>query len=368
MTDFLSQWAILTWQVLTTASPWLIAGFLMAGAIHVLLPTDKVTRHLGKPGLGAVIKASLIGVPLPLCSCGVIPVATALRKQGASRGATASFLISTPETGVDSISVSYVMLGPFLAVIRPIAAFITAFITGALVSFLDRIDQPASEISPPPQEKNRDNPSESCCCHAATIVVPQKKTGFVARVFDAVRYGLVDMFADLSHWLAIGFVLAGLIAAVIPAGFIEQYVGTGWSPKLLMVMIGLPLYVCATSSTPIAAALMAKGLSPGAAVVFLLVGPATNIATMVVVSQMLGYRALAIYLTCIVVVALGLGFAVDALPTAWMGSGLVLKHVHSMGFGGGGLAALVLLVLIGNGIRVHFFSDRSKNAHSSHQG
>ncbi|MBP7935765.1 MAG: SO_0444 family Cu/Zn efflux transporter [Phycisphaerae bacterium] len=347
---FVVEWATATWGVFLQAGPWLFFGFLAAGVIQALVPIGQVTRHLGKPGLGGVIKAALIGAPLPLCSCSVIPVASSIRRQGAGRGATASFLISAPETGIDSIAVSYALLGPFMAVVRPIAALATAVFAGWLIDRGHRSgEDPARLVSP-----SRAAP-KPCCHHCSTeaSVDAGKRVGLLGRAGVAVRYGLVEMFADLAHWLVLGFVLAGLVSAVVPPGSLERYVGGGWAAMLIMLAIGMPMYVCATSSTPIAAALIAKGLSPGAALVFLLVGPATNMTTMVIVARQLGRRSLAIYIASIAVVAILFGLGTDALLSwAPVAEAPVVRHSHHES----GLAAwpfaVTLLLLIINGLRL----------------
>jgi hypothetical protein len=305
-----------------------------------------VTRHLGRPGLAGVVKASLFGIPLPLCSCSVIPVASSIRKQGASKGAFVSFLISTPETGIDSIAISYALLGPLWAIVRPVAAFVTALTAGALV---DRID-PASAST---RGHARENPGGNGACAESRACADRPPTIAGRRITAALRYGLVDMIADLSPWLVGGFLLAGLATAAIPDGFLQSYVGTGLSAMLVMLIVGLPLYVCSTSSTPIAAALIARGLSPGAALVFLLVGPATNIVTMVVVSRDVGRRGLAIYLLTIAVVAVAFGLLIDL---TWPSLPVSLATIpvcgdHSASTAGWPIAAVLILLTL-NGLRL----------------
>ncbi len=337
MLSFLSDWAVGTWGIILDAAPWLVGGFLLAGVIYVLVPFAKVTKHLGKPGLAGVLKATLVGAPLPLCSCSVLPIASSLRRQGAGRGATASFLVSTPATGVDSIAVSYALLGPVLAIVRPIAAVVAAILAGTVIDRLVPEDRQGSSADDPlasaSQRGATEQPRDCCereaavtghaagqarsCCHGKeTASVRSSKAGFVGRARQALRHGFVSMFEKLGHWLLLGFVLAGLVSAALPADLLPEYVGSGPLAMLLMVPIGLPMYVCATSSTPVAAALIAKGLSPGAALVFLLVGPATSTASMFVVGKDLGGRSLALYLACIIVVALGFGMLVDSLTVS----------------------------------------------------
>ena len=316
---FVNEWGNQTWAVLVEAAPWLLGGFVLAGLIHVLVPIARVTRALGRDGLVGVFKAALLGIPLPLCSCSVIPVAASIRRQGASRGAFVSFLISTPETGVDSIAISYALLGPVLAIVRPVAAFVTAIIAGVLVG---RDGVESGELA---AESPGDGCGTSCGCETPSA----DREG--SKLVAAIRYGLGEMLADLSPWLVTGFALAGVAAALIPVGFVEAHIGAGPVAMLLMLVVGLPMYVCATSSTPIAAALIARGLSPGAALVFLLAGPATNAATVLVVSRDLGRRGAVVYVATIAVVAVVCGLVVDALVAAGgtVASPQPTAHEHS---------------------------------------
>ncbi len=341
---FIAQWISETVRVVLEVAPWLVAGFLLAGVIHVLIPVDMISRHLGSPGWGGVVKASLLGIPLPLCSCSVIPVATTLRRHGASKGATAGFLISTPETGIDSIAMSYALLGPFLAVARPVSAFVTSIVAGCLVNRFDK------QKSPNPG--NASLAAGGCCTHSDGGPSGARRT-LGTQFSTAIRYGFVDMFADLSHWLILGFVLAGLIAAAIPEGFLERQIGSGIGPMLLMLVVGLPVYVCATSSTPVAAALIAAGLSPGAALVFLLAGPASNIGTMGIIARELGRVSLVCYILSIAVVSVLCGVVTDALlvsssptipPTG--------VHHHALPSFVLVPSAVILAVLMLNGLRL----------------
>ncbi|MHC4696318.1 MAG: SO_0444 family Cu/Zn efflux transporter [Planctomycetota bacterium] len=344
MLNFLTNWAYETWGMVVEAAPWLLVGFVLAGVIYAWLPLDKVRRHLGGPGWGGVLKASLVGIPLPLCSCSVIPVAASLRKQGASKGAFLSFLISTPETGVDSIAISYALLGPFLAVVRPVAAFVTALTAGFMIGWTG---DEARESARAEGRGSLDCSNTGCCEGTG-------ETGS-GRLITALRYGFVDLFADLAIWLVAGFVLAGLLSAVMPEGFLERRVGSGIMPMLLMLVVGMPLYVCATSSTPVAAALIAAGLSPGAALVFLLVGPASNAATMVVVARDLGKRGLVLYLTTMAVVALMFGLIVDQVVPSLPLQVTALPESHARGGSpAASLAAVVLIVLVVNGLRIRY--------------
>ncbi len=345
-----------SWGMLLATGPWLLVGFLAAGVIHALVPVETMVRQLSGGGLASVVKAALVGIPLPLCSCGVIPVASSLRKHGASKGATAAFLISTPETGVDSIAVTYALLGPVMAVVRPVAALLTTLLAGGLIHWLD--SDPTESVPDRVVAKQRSTSavgaSESECgcpidsCDAdGQLQVRQK---FVT----ALRYGSVEVFADLSHWLILGFVLGGVLSAMLPDGFLERQVGSGVRAMLVMVVVGVPMYVCATSSTPVAAALIARGLSPGAGLVFLLVGPATNLATLLVVVRDLGIRSAVIYLLSISVVAVACGLATDAIWSSWAVPAVRWSGGHSEGSALSVVSAVLLVLLMMNGLRVRF--------------
>lgn len=351
--DFLTRWLWESWQVVLEAGPFMVVGFFVAGLIHAFVPMQQVVRHLGQPGLKGVAKAALLGAPLPLCSCSVIPVASAIRRQGASRGATASFLVSAPETGVDSIAISYVLLGPVMAVVRPVAAVLTAFVAGGFIERFHGQPQTSAEKTAPASD-------HSCCAHGGATPAPPPAPRLLKRIRNAAAYGYGRMFQDLGHWLLIGFLLAGLIAVLVPSSFMEAHLGGGLIPMLVMLAIGMPLYVCATASTPVAAALIAKGLSPGAALVFLLAGPATNATTMLIMGRELGRRSLGIYLLSISVVALCFGFALDAMLIsipAWKATVCAHHEGHSPWLSW--IAALVLIGLMINGMRRHIQARRA---------
>ena len=283
------------WLVSARMASWLLLGFLMAGLLSVFISPAWLERHLGGRGPGPVLKASLFGVPLPLCSCGVIPVAASLRAHGASRAATTAFLLSTPQTGVDSILVTYTMLGPLFAVFRPVAALLTGFLGGGLVQMLV------------PQ---RSEAAESALQPSAQVARPQ---GTGQKLRAALDYGLVTLPGDIARALLAGVVIAGLLGALIPADFLARYLGTGPLSIALMMAVGIPIYVCATASVPLAAGFIFLGATPGAALAFLIAGPATNAATLTTVSRVLGRRTMLIYLLTVAVSAFGGGLLLDRL-------------------------------------------------------
>ncbi len=282
-----------TWNVLRDASFYVLFGFAAAALLFSYIPPLFVYRYLGTGRLRSILMSSLLGAPLPLCSCSVLPTAAALRKLGARRGATIAFLISTPETGVDSAFITYGLMDITMTIFRPVAAIITATIAGVITEFFGGEGAEAEK----PAEVNAGNPRD---------LSMESHWRIFGRSFDTV-------FDDLGFWILIGLVGSGLISWFLPVELFEKYLSSGFMPMLLMLLIGLPLYVCASGSTPIAAALMLKGLSPGAALVFLLAGPATNIGTMAVVARMFGKRTLVLYVGTIAVVSLLLGVALDGI-------------------------------------------------------
>ena len=254
-------------------SPFLMLGFLISGLLYIIISKETIADNLGKPGALSVIKAAIFGVPMPLCSCGVIPVAASLYKRGASKGATLSFLISTPQTGVDSILITYGMLGPVFAMTRPVIALITGVIGGLFTEQINSEDYTTSI------KTNHKHP---------------KKT-----LKDAIKYAFISLPQDIAGPLIKGILMAGLITLLIPDNFFQDYGITGWSAMILMAVLSIPMYICATASVPIAAGLISSGIEPGAAFVFLMAGPATNIATISVIINTLGKKIVYIYLSTI---------------------------------------------------------------------
>ena len=293
-------------SLINEMSPYLLLGFFFAGVMHAFIPGMVYNRYLGGKGFKSVFYGALFGIPLPLCSCGVLPTAMSLRKQGASKGATASFLISTPETGVDSIIATYYVLGLPFAVIRPVAAFCNAIMGGWLINKFGDKD----EVVPV------DASAKTCCCHHK-----QEEThheGFLGKMREALRFGFVEMIEDIGKWLVIGLVIAGLITVFVPDEFFALFRGNTQLSMLLVLCIAIPMYICATGSIPIAVALMMKGLTPGAALVLLMAGPACNMASILVINKTLGRKSLVFYLVSIITMAILWGHVVDyLLPAEW---------------------------------------------------
>lgn len=291
------------WDLTVEMAPYLLLGFLIAGFLNGAFSKDWLQRKMGKPGLGSAVKASLFGIPLPLCSCGVIPTGVSFHQQGASKGATTSFLISTPQTGVDSILVTYSLMGWAFAIVRPIIAFVTGVLGGL---WADKAN-----------EKNIDNTSENNTLskHTNHQHSGKHKEHWFNRIFV---YAFVDFLQDISRWLILGLVLATLITVLVPDAWFTEYLDSPWLNMLIILAASIPLYVCATASVPIAAALLLKGISPGAALVFLMAGPATNVATLTVLWQTIGKKTTLIYLASIMIGAIGFGLLIDyALPQNW---------------------------------------------------
>ncbi len=270
-------------------APYLLLGMFIAGMLHLVMREDFISRHLGQSSPAAVLKATLLGIPLPLCSCGVIPVAASLRRDGASKGATMAFLVSTPTTGVDSVLATYSLLGPLFALFRPLAAFMSGLVVGGLSLLVE-------------------GDGKEMVKRAAL-----RPLGIGSRLKGALRYGFVDLAREIGGWLLFGVLVGGAISTVLPKGFLR---GLGVHPALealALLGVSVPLYVCATGSIPVAAALIAKGVSPGGALVFLVAGPATNTVTLTFVYSQMGRRALYLYLGSITAISLALGWGLNHL-------------------------------------------------------
>jgi hypothetical protein len=311
--------------LLYAMAPYLLFGFLFAGILHTFISMDWIAKHLGKSNVGSVIKAVILGIPLPLCSCGVIPAAIMLNKKGASRGAVTSFLIATPITGVDSILATYSLMGFFFMIFRVIAAAVTAIVAGLLGNAILHGGQSPADLDLLEKHTCCTAETEDACaceCHAVTVW---------ERLRAMFSYAFVELLGDIWRWLVVGLIIAGLISYFVPEAFVERYLGSHMISMLVMLLVGIPMYVCSTGSLPIAAALMLKGLSPGAAMVFLLAGPATNAVTVTVVARELGKGATIIYVLTIAVMSVLFGMLVNQI---WYGYGLSMRMI------GGGMAML----------------------------
>jgi len=308
MIAFLTAWPSETANVLYEGSLFILIGFFVAGLLHEFLPTSIITRHLGQERPRSVVLAALFGAPIPLCSCGVLPAAAALRRKGASRSALMAFLISTPETGVDSVALTWGLLGPLMAIVRPLVAIATGIAAGVLGLFVR--DEGDTGVAASLSEVAHDHEHAPLAGELAEADRPWRQ-----RLRAGIAYGFGTLLDEIAFWLAVGFALTGLLSALLPNDFFSAVLGwdRGLLPMLAMALASVPLYLCASASTPVAAALIAKGLSPGAALVFLLVGPATNAATLSVASQLLGGRRLRIYVLTVLALSIAAGLALDQL-------------------------------------------------------
>lgn len=297
------------WQVVLLMAPYLLLGFVVAGGLSVILTPDWIARHLGRRGVWQVVKAALLGVPLPLCSCGVLPLAFSLRRSGAGKGATVSFLASTPQTGVDSIMLTWSLLGPVFAVTRVVTAFVSGVLAGVLT------DRFAGEG----EAAGGGKPSDSCACERSGQ--PESRgsaveTGNVAGPpawRRALRHGFVTLPRDMSRPLLAGVLVSGIVAAFVPEGFFAGHMPPGIASYLLALLVGIPVYVCSASSVPIAAGFIHMGVSPGAAMVFLVAGPATNAAAVAAMWRQIGRAGTALYLAAIAAASLAAGAVLDLL-------------------------------------------------------
>jgi uncharacterized membrane protein YraQ (UPF0718 family) len=329
---FLEKIVVEFWNTIAEMSPYLLFGFFVAGAISVLISQSVVERHLGGRGFWPLLKATVFGIPLPLCSCGVIPVSVSLHKHGASKGSTIAFLLSTPQTGVDSIFVTLSLLGPVFAVYRPLSALVTGLIGGTAVHLFG-------------QGKESENlPPEKCtgeCCSA------DHKKGRIRR---GLKYGFGTLPRDIGKPMLVGLIVAAFISALVPDGFFAEYLGTGIFAMVIMMFLGIPVYVCATASVPVAAALIMKGLTPGAALVFLMTGPATNAASFITIWKSLGRATAIIYLASVAGCALLAGIVLDLLVSRSSFSDLASMQGEMLPDFVKYISAIALLAVIGYAI------------------
>lgn len=285
-------------EIANEMSPYLLLGFFFAGLLHVFFPRQKISKLMGGNNTKAAINASLLGIPLPLCSCGVIPTGISFYKHGASKGSTISFMTSTPQTGIDSVLVTYSLLGLPFALIRPVVALFTGVFSGIFTNFLNREKTPEKKQQIVPEK--------------------EKKTNLPDKIKEMFSYAYGEFLQDIANWLILGLFLAAIISVFVPDDFFSSFHGNDFLGKIIILVAAIPLYVCATASVPIAAVLLLKGISPGAALVFLMAGPATNAATITLITKTLGNKSLIAYLSSIIVGALLFGTIIDLfLPAAW---------------------------------------------------
>jgi len=313
-------------------APWLLLGLVFAGLLKVYFPQKHIDKYLGNPNFKSALNASLLGIPMPLCSCGVIPTGISFYKNGASKGATNSFLISTPQTGIDSIFATYSMLGWPFAVLRPFVAFVTGVAGGVITNIFVK-EKPKPKIKPVFAGMRMDTRAgktdpvacsgDSCGCHEPEN---NKRLSLV----QAANYAFVELLQDIAKWLILGFLFAALISVILPDDFFSSFHGYGLIEIFVVLAASVPVYICATGSIPIAAVLLMKGVSPGAALVFLMAGPATNVATMTVLGKTMGRKSLIAYLSSIIGGAVLFGLLTNWLiPSEWiLGK---IAHIHGNG-------------------------------------
>ncbi|TNF98499.1 MAG: hypothetical protein EP297_07875 [Gammaproteobacteria bacterium] len=330
VTDYLNE----VWIILLELSPALLAGLLLAGILHVILPSGFIHRMMNKPGFRSTLRAVLIGVPMPLCSCGVVPTALGLKQDGASKGATTGFLISTPQTGVDSILVSAAFLGWPFAIFKLVAAFVTGLIGGMIADYVE------------PPEKDSEQ------AHHLTSEDSEDRTGIV----EVLRYSVVELYGAIDRWIIAGVLVAAAITALLPEHFFHELSwAQGMTGMLLMLAVSIPLYICTTGSVPIAASFVAAGMPTGTALVFLMAGPATNMATIGALYRALGGRLLAVYLGTVVVMSIGFGLTFDFILGE---AGTVHMHDHSDDWLG--IISAIILIALTIGLFVHRYIQRKQ--------
>ena len=328
------------------SAPWLLLGLLVAGIMHELVPVSFLEKHMGSESFSSISKAAVIGAPLPLCSCGVIPAALGLRRSGASKPSTISFLVSTPETGVDSVSVSYALLGPLYAIVRPIAAIVSAIYAGVMVRLFD---SEAIRKGEDDRAQHGHENSDSCCASQATVAPTsnahdgccsgdtssdsaEHRESVLSKAKRVVGFASGKLLEDIAMWLLIGLALAAAIKTFVPTDFLTQW-GDGLMAMLIMAVIGIPMYICATAFTPIAVGFLAAGLSPGAVLVFLMAGPATNVSTMGMIRQEMGWRTLVLYLFSVLSASIGFGYALNYIVDTFSLASMIKmqSHLHEHG-------------------------------------
>lgn len=340
--------------MLNEMSPYILLGFLIAGIMHAFIPQRLFAKHLSGTGWKSVVKSAAIGVPLPLCSCGVLPTAIGMKRNGASKAATTSFLIATPQTGMDSIAATWSLLGPAFAIIRPIAALFTALFGGMAVG--------RSEKAPATSCTRSCSPTPSSI--AAEDSNKEKQT-FMQKSVNALRYGFIDLVGSIGGWLVVGLIIAALITVYVPA---DALASLGSRPLLAMIMVlivAIPMYVCATGSIPIAMSLMLKGLSPGTALVLLMAGPAANFASFALISKEMGRRSAIIYLASIIIGAMGFGLAIDyLLPADWFSLKTMAGHCSHGGLTWPLFPTLCSVILVG--LLAYTFIAGRRHAHHHH--
>ena len=340
--NYLNTFVEEMWVLCIDMAPYILLGMLVSGIISVFVNNDMIFKHIGPKNFTSTLKSTLFGVPLPLCSCGVIPVAATLRDSGASKGSTVSFLVSTPQTGVDSIFLTYGMLGPVFALFRPIAAFVSGILSGVVINNFDEDEH---------HHTRKENLEEN------------NQLQLKDKIISGFKYGFISLPADIVVPLFKGLLVAATISVFLPPDYIANYFTSNkYVQSFTMLAISIPFYVCATASIPVAVALMAKGISPGAAFIFLMAGPATNASSIAVIKNILGARTLYFYLALISFSAIFFGFTFDLLFTETASTIPNLLHHHNHGSGLGTLLGFVFILILINA----YISRLKENERGNH--
>lgn len=323
----------IAWSLFAEAATYMLPGFVFAGFLHAFVQSERLLAPLRKRGSKPVWLATLIGAPLPLCSCSVIPTAVTLRRKGASAGATSAFLISTPETSVTSILLTYGLLGPVYAIARPVAAIVTAVAAGLSANRIEP-EPVVPQVAPP----------DACCEDAGALV---GGGSIASRALSGLRFAFVDLLEEVFPWIVVGVLVAAAIQTWIPEDTLLAWLGQPAAAMAIVIVVGVPLYVCAEASTPIAASLIAGGVSPGVALVFLLVGPATNVGSLGILRRELGGRVILVYVLAIVVVSVAMGLALDRVLAGLPQVDVVAHADHGHGVSLLGHVSAALFALLG---------------------
>ena len=331
---YINLFLIEIWSLILMMAPYLLIGMFVSGLISIFINKNFIYKHIGPKSFTSILKSTIFGVPMPLCSCGVIPVAATLKESGASKGATIAFLVSTPQTGFDSIFLTYGMLGPVFAIFRPVAAFISGLISGVMINKYD--DDEHHHTSEVHNNTNEDD-------------------SFFVRIKLGVKYGFYTLPRDIVVPLFQGVIIAAVISVLIPPNFIAENFSTQSNIMyFLMLLVSLPLYVCATASIPIGLALMGKGLSAGAVFVFLMAGPATNAASINIVKNILGKKTMYYYLSLISSTAIIFGFILDSFASIPFSDMVHQSHEHSIDGYGSLLLAISFLFILGHSYIINY--------------
>ena len=377
-------------HLINEMSPYLLLGFFLAGLMHAFIPGTVYSKYLSASNFRSVLLAALFGIPLPLCSCGVIPTAMSLRREGASKGATTSFLIATPQTGVDSIIATFSLMGLPFAIVRPIAALLTALFGGQMVNMVDERPTTALQVQEDPNpvlplgrelQEGSVRLGDSCLCESnesahehnhghCACTDSHEETSVMGRMKVALRYAFLDMMEDIGKWLVVGLIIAGLITVFVPDSFFEVFKDNSLLSILLVLCLAVPMYLCDTGSIPIAVALMLKGLTPGAGLVMLMAGPACNMASILVINKVMGRRTLITYLASIITGAVSFGLIIDhLLPREWFISSLVAQDGCCMEEPStfSWCCTALLFLLLANAMWHHYFGKTPHTHTHTHQ-